>query len=96
MFSKREEHLVDVLHSLLREEGLETPILQRRLIALWPQVVGESVFSITDNLYIRNQTLFVHVAMPALRAELSMRRTELVEKLNSAVGAVIISDIRFC
>lgn len=96
MFSKREEHFADVLHSLVREEGLETPILQRRLIALWPRVVGELVASHTDNLYIRNQTLFVHVAMPALRAELSMMRSEFVEKLNAGVGTVIISDIRFC
>ncbi len=95
MFSYREESIGDVLRSVLREDGLETPILQHRLIRMWPNVVGEKVTRYTDNLYIRNQTLFVEVKMPALRAELSMMRSQIVEKLNTAVGATIITEIRF-
>jgi predicted nucleic acid-binding Zn ribbon protein len=45
---------------------------------------------------IQNQTLVVKTSVPALRADLSMRRRELVQQLNAHVGAQVITDIRFC
>jgi predicted nucleic acid-binding Zn ribbon protein len=66
-----------------------------RLIDSWREVVGEVVANYTDNLYIRNQTLFVHLTNPALRSDLSMMRREIVNKLNTHVGSQVIVDIRF-
>ena len=80
----------------LREQGLETPLLQRRLVEAWPVVAGEAISRYTLNTYIQNQTLVVRLTRPALRTELSMRRTELVARLNAHVGAQVIADIRFC
>ena len=80
----------------LRELGLETPLLQKRLIDSWPTVAGEAIARYTTNVRIQNQTLFVSLSIPALRADLSMRRQELVRLLNQHVGAQVIADIRFC
>ncbi len=80
----------------LRELGLETPLLQKRLIDSWPTVAGEAIARYTTNVRIQNQTLFVSLSIPALRADLSMRRQELVRMLNQHVGAQVIADIRFC
>ena len=96
MFRKDAELLEDILHGLIREQGLETPLLEKRLIDAWPDVVGRLLASYTENLYIRNQILYVHVKSPALRSDLTMARSQLVKKLNAAVGnANIISDIKF-
>ena len=80
----------------LRELGLETPLLQKRLIDSWPTVAGEAIARYTTNVRIQNQTLFVSLSIPALRADLSMRRQEFVRLLNQHVGAQVIADIRFC
>lgn len=80
----------------LRFLGLETPLLQKRLVESWPTVAGEAIARYTTNVRIQNQTLFVSLSVPALRADLSMRRQEFVQLLNQHVGAQIISDIRFC
>jgi predicted nucleic acid-binding Zn ribbon protein len=80
----------------LREQGLETPLLQRRLVEAWPVVAGPVVGRYTSEALIQNQTLVVRLTRPALRTELSMRRTELVAQLNAHVGAQVIADIRFC
>ena len=66
-----------------------------QLIDEWPTVMGEAIAKYTEGLYIRNQTLFVHLTIPALRAELSMQRKEIVKKLNEQVGSQVIADIRF-
>ena len=79
----------------LREQGLETPLLQKRLIDAWPVVMGEAIAALTGDLYIRNQTLFVHLNNPALRMELSMQRQDVVRRLNEHVGSQVIADGRF-
>ena len=79
----------------LREQGLETPLNQKRLVEAWPVVAGDVVARYTLNTYIYNQTLFVRLSNPALRADLSMRRSELTRRLNEYVGEQVISDVRF-
>lgn len=79
----------------MREEGLETPLHQKRLVESWEHVAGKAVARYTLEKFIKNQTLFVRISNPALRADLSMMKTELVKKLNESVGSYIISDIRF-
>ena len=80
---------------VLREQGLETPLNQKRLVDSWPEVAGPIVARYTLNTYIYNQTLYVRLSNPALRSDLSMRRQELTEKLNAAVGEQVITDVRF-
>ena len=93
MFKRDVASISDLIMRNLRAQGLETPLLQKRLIEAWPEVAGEARF--TTGVTIYNQTLFVRLSVPALRADLSMRRQEFVKKLNAHVGAQIISDIRF-
>jgi len=95
MFKRDVKPIADLLNYNLRLHGLETPLLQKRLVESWPVVAGEVVARYTTNIYIYNQTLFVKLRLPALRAELGMKRHELVGRLNAHVGAQIIADIRF-
>ncbi len=74
---------------------METPLLQKRLVEAWPEVVGPVIAQYTLNTYIYNQTLYVRLSNPALRADLSMRRTELTQRLNAVVGEQVITDVRF-
>lgn len=85
----------DLILQALREQGLETPLNQKRLVEAWPEVAGSVIAQYTLNTYIYNQTLYVRLSNPALRADLSMRRTELTEKLNAVVGEQVITDIHF-
>ncbi len=95
MFRQKVETLKDVLLRNLREQGLETPLKQKRLVEAWPQVAGPVIARYTLNTYIYNQTFFVRLSNPALRSDLSMMRSELVKKLNAVVGEQVIVDIRF-
>lgn len=79
----------------LREQGLETPLQQKRLVEAWPEVAGPLIVRYTLNTYIYNQTLYVRLSNPALRADLSMRRLEFTQKLNAIVGEQVITDVRF-
>ena len=95
MFKRNSIPIKEVLLKVLRSQGLETPLLQKRLIDSWPEVMGDAVASYTADLFIRNQTLFVHLTSPALRMELSMQRQDIVRRLNEHVGNQVIADVRF-
>ena len=95
MFRREVQSLADIVAQCLRHDGLETPLRQRRLVDSWGKVVGNAVERYTGDKIIRNQTLFVKILNPALRADLSMMRERLVRNLNVEAGAVIITDIKF-
>ena len=76
-----------------REEGLETPLNEHRLIKAWSQILGPAVNNYTKELYIRNQILYVQLTSSVLRQELMMNRKILVRRLNDHVGAQVITDI---
>ena len=96
MFRRDVKNIKDLILNNLRQQGLETPLLQKRLVEAWPVVAGETISRYTLNTYIMNQTLYVRLSVPALRADLSMRRQEFVTRLNEYVGNQVIADIRFC
>lgn len=95
MFRRKVQSLQSLLPQILRHEGLETPLQQKRLIDAWATVVGKPIEKYTGEKFIKNQTLFVKVLNPALRADLSMNRSSLVQRLNQHVGAQVITDIHF-
>lgn len=96
MFKRDVQSIRDLIMRNLRVQGLETPLLQKRLVDSWPVVAGPVIACYTLDVAIRNQTLWVRMSNPALRADLSMRRQEYVRLLNHSVGSQVITDIRFC
>lgn len=94
MFKRDVKPLGEVLMKFLRDEGLETPLQQKRLIDAWEVVAGPLVARYTAEKFIKNQTLMVKITNPALRNDLSMMKTQLVRRLNEQVGALIITEIK--
>ena len=84
-----------LIRRFLREEGLETPLNEKRLIDSWAEVMGPAIASLSKPQFIKNQVLYVEVTSAPLRQQLMMGRRQLVNKLNQHVGAQVISNIIF-
>ena len=95
MFRKKVVRIDGLLGEIIRRQGLEGHLLQKRLLDSWGKVVGNTISSYTTDKYIRNQTLFVRLSSPALKADLGMMRSRLVKRLNDTVGSQVIVDIKF-
>lgn len=95
MFKRDVMPLSDIIQKCLRQDGLEMPLMQKRIIDAWDKVAGRVVVGYTGDKFIRNQTLFVKILNPALRADLTMMRGRLVKNLNVEVGSNVITDIKF-
>lgn len=95
MFRREVKPIGDLLNMFLRREGLETPLLQKRAIDSWDSIMGKTITRYTAEKFIKNQTLYVKITSPALRQDLSMMRARIVGRINQAVGAQVIADVRF-
>lgn len=89
------ESIGNLIRQFMRQEGLESPLNEYRLIQGWKEVLGPGIASYTNNLFIRNQTLYVHLTSSVLRQELMMKREQIIKNLNQHVGAQVIMNIIF-
>lgn len=94
MERRKSEPLSNLLSQYLRQEGLETPLAEYRAVEAWSQVVGEPYASLTEEVVLRGQTLYVRIRSAAARQELLMKRGYVLQKLNEAAGAHILYDLR--
>lgn len=88
------QSLAEALTDYLRDSGLEKPILERQVAELWPQVMGETVARLTRKVEVEQGVLKVWLSNAALRAQLFECRFDLVRKMNEAVKADVIRDVR--
>lgn len=89
------ELIGNLIKQFMRQEGLESPLNEYRLIQGWKEVLGPGIAAYTSNLFVRNQTLYVHLTSSILRQELMMKREHIIKNLNQYVGAQVIVNIIF-
>lgn len=84
-----------VLADFLRENGMEKPMLERRIVEQWPKLMGETVARLTRSVEVTDGVLYVRLNSAALRQQLFDIRFDLIKKMNEAVGCEgVIKDVR--
>jgi predicted nucleic acid-binding Zn ribbon protein len=87
--------LKDAIEAWLKTNHFDTKLNETRLVSSWEKVTGKLIARHTENLFIKNRELFVKVDSSALKHELTYMKTKLLKKLNKAVGAEVIDEIKF-
>ena len=95
MIKNNPKQLGDLLMQFLRAEGLETPLLEHRIINAWPAVMGDTISRYTSELYVKNSILWVKLKSPALKQNLLMMHGDITRKLNAYVQSQVITDVHF-
>jgi DNA-binding XRE family transcriptional regulator len=95
MRQSKSEKLGEIVNQILRLNGLETPLNQYRVIEVWKNTIGKSFEKYTENIFIKNQTLYIKLNSSTVRNELSMHQKSLTERINSEVKAQVIANIVF-
>lgn len=95
MRKKNTELLSEVLRQVLRENHLDKPLNEKRLIDAWPKVLGENIMKYTSELYISKRVLYVSLTSSVLRHDLFLSREEIKNSLNKQIGVEVIIDVIF-
>lgn len=95
MIHTKSQPVHDILLAWLRAEGLETPLLEYRVVQAWPEVMGEVISRYTRQIFVKDGKLQVQLTSPSLRQNLMMEHKRIAQKLNNHVGAYVVSDVCF-
>ncbi len=96
MRRKNTETIGDVLKQFFEENRfLKTKVAESRVVSGWGNILGQTVASYTTNIYLKNNTLYVHLRSSVLRAELLAAKEMIMSNLNKYAGMDIVKDIIF-
>ena len=71
--------------------GLKKVFLKK----IWLNVMGKNVSQYTENIYIKNNTLYLKINSSTLKQELSYGTEKIIDNLNNKIGEVQIKKIIF-
>lgn len=95
MRKKNTELLSDVIKQVLKQQHLDKPLYEKRLIEAWPIILGDNIVQYTSELNIKNRILYVSLSSSVLRHDLFLSREQIKNSLNAHVGIDVIKDIIF-
>ena len=84
-----------VIDHLIKSEGIEQPILQNKALINWEEIVGKQIAKHSTPEEVKHGVMVVRVETPVWRNELTLRKNEILEKLNKGSHTKIIQDIKF-
>lgn len=87
--------LGEVLEELVGQLGIREKLSEYDAVLQWETVVGSHIAKIARAERITQGVLFVRVTASTWRNELNMRKEEIRSRLNTALGADVVKDIRF-
>jgi len=94
--SKHNEYTIkDAINAMMKSYKLDDKLAENKLLASWDQVMGEMIAKHTKDIFIKNKQLFVTLDSAALRNELVMAKTKIINMLNQHAGREIINEIVF-
>ncbi len=85
----------DVIADFMREEHLDNQLDEYRASMMWPQIVGQGINRYTISRDVRQGVMYVRLSSAALRQELMMCRSQLVQRINDQLGRKVLTDIVF-
>ena len=94
MATHKEETIGTLLSEYFRGTEAETTLLERKIPTLWKEVLGAVVTQFTGEMEVKNGILYVHIHSAALRQQLFEQRYAIIKKLNEALNAKVLTDIR--
>ena len=86
--------LKDAIGKFLKDFHLEEKLNETRLVGSWEKVAGKLIARHTEEIFVREQVLYIRADSAALKQELTYMKSKLIDKLNKAAGIEVIKDIK--
>ena len=87
--------LKDEMDTFMQHFGLDARMHELRILDVWKEAVGESIAGCSTPVELRKSKLFVSVENAAWRYELSLKRIEIMDRLNTHLNKKIVKEIIF-
>ena len=89
------ESIDEILENTFKKLGLSRKIKEKRVLDLWPKIIGNKIKCHTEAKYINQGVLFITVDSSTWAHQLLFMKNKFINKLNEQLKNEIIKDIRF-
>lgn len=83
------------LDSFMNYIGLDSKMQELQILDVWNECVGETISNYSTPVEIRKNKLFVKAENAAWRYELSLKKKQIIDNLNTHLKNKIIKEIIF-
>ncbi len=87
--------LGSAIQELVEHLGIGKKVREYEAVLQWATVVGEKIASVSTATRIQQGVLIVKVKNAPWRNELTLRKADIIQKLNEALQENAVKDIRF-
>lgn len=87
------QHIGQAIQKLLNSYHIKSKFDEANLIASWERLVGKVLAKRTKKLHIRNKVLFVELDSPALKNDLLLHKSRILEIFQKEFGADVLTEI---
>lgn len=91
----RAQSLDNVLNELIDTYKLRGKLDEVELHRFWEELLGAQINAQTEGLFLQGDKVMVRLSSSVLRAELSMARERILEKINARFGSNRVKDLIF-
>lgn len=90
---KNQQHISDVIQGFLKEYELDGKMKEIELVNRWEEIVGKSIYRHTLRIYLNGKTLYLKIDSSVVRQELHYGKQQLLERINEAMGEVLVESV---
>lgn len=91
--NNNEKPLKEVIDSMLDAYKLKSGLNEARIINEWENAVGSLISQKTDKIYVRRGKLYVYLSSSVIKNELVYAREQIIDRLNTAIGEKVITEM---
>ncbi len=87
--------LKDAIDALLRVYKLQNQFDETAIEANWEEIMGKPIAARTQQVYAKNQKLYLKIDSAPLKKELIMAKQKMIELINKHAGKTLIEEVVF-
>ncbi len=87
--------LGEALEGFLESYNLKAKYNETGLISSWERIMGKTIASRTEKVYIKERTLFLKISSAPLRQELLLAKSQLIKLINKEMQQELIDEVIF-
>jgi hypothetical protein len=89
------EELKNILKDTLKQRKIYKRVIESLVFVIWDEVIGEKLCKYTCPSYLKNGVLFVNVPNSMWSHHLSFLKPDIIERINTKIGNMVVKDLRF-
>ena len=87
------QHIGKAIEQLLKTYHIKSKFDEANLVNSWERLVGKSVAKRTKKVFLRNKVLFVELESAAMKNDLNLHKTQILQLFSNEFGAEVIKEI---